>query len=272
MDAVVYTDLDGTLLDHHDYSFAAAMPAINKLNKLQVPIVPVTSKTRAELTQLRSQLNLSTPFIVENGAAVFIPDKPEFAELSAGLARVDDYFVQAFSPKLDYWTQLMDELLAHVGVCFQPFSKMSLVNIVELTGLTNQQAALAANREFSDPIYWYGNEAEFRKLCDFCAEQQVQVVRGGRFVHLLKGADKGKALTWLHRRFEAVNSRGLTSIALGDGENDIAMLEQVNIAVQIRSPKNDFPVFSAGENQQLIQTSSIGPAGWNEAIEEILNN
>jgi predicted mannosyl-3-phosphoglycerate phosphatase (HAD superfamily) len=71
---VVFTDLDGTLLDHQTYSFQAARPMINKLLRLGIPIVINTSKTRAETEILSRRLKLNHPFIVENGGAVFIPE------------------------------------------------------------------------------------------------------------------------------------------------------------------------------------------------------
>ena len=72
--AVIYTDLDGTLLDHHTYSFEAALETIHALRDRGVPIVPCTSKTRAETAELMSAAGLSGPMIVENGAAIWVPN------------------------------------------------------------------------------------------------------------------------------------------------------------------------------------------------------
>lgn len=70
---VIYTDLDGTLLDHHSYSHNPALPALKQAKSVDAPVIPVTSKTRAELTKLREAIGLDGPFIVENGAAIYIP-------------------------------------------------------------------------------------------------------------------------------------------------------------------------------------------------------
>lgn len=70
---LVFTDMDGTLLDHHTYSFDAAKPALNALDEKNIPVIPTTSKTFAELQPLRKSIGLDGPFIIENGAAVFIP-------------------------------------------------------------------------------------------------------------------------------------------------------------------------------------------------------
>ncbi len=71
--AVVFTDLDGTLLDRATYSYAAALPAVKLLLSRKIPIVFCSAKTRAEQEVYRSRLNIPDPFIVENGGAIFIP-------------------------------------------------------------------------------------------------------------------------------------------------------------------------------------------------------
>ena len=67
---IVSTDLDGTLLDHHDYSFAAANQGLQRCTELEVPVVINTSKTYAEVIALQNAIGLDTPIIVENGSAL----------------------------------------------------------------------------------------------------------------------------------------------------------------------------------------------------------
>lgn len=74
-----FTDLDGTLLNHDDYRYDAAIPTIQTLKKLGIPVIPTTSKTKAEVLELREALGLKDPFIVENGSGIFLEsDDPRF--------------------------------------------------------------------------------------------------------------------------------------------------------------------------------------------------
>src|SRR5574337_76081 len=70
---LIFTDLDGTLLDHKTYSFDPAQEALNEVEQRGIPLILCTSKTRTEVERLRRALNNHHPFIVENGGAVFIP-------------------------------------------------------------------------------------------------------------------------------------------------------------------------------------------------------
>ena len=70
---VIFTDLDGTMLDRDTYSYALALPALKRLLENKIPLVFCSAKTRAEQEAYRKELGIGDPFIVENGGAIFIP-------------------------------------------------------------------------------------------------------------------------------------------------------------------------------------------------------
>ena len=119
---LIFTDLDGSLLDHHSYSYSAAGPLLEDLRTADVPVIPVTSKTRAELQVLRTELQNRHPFIVENGAAVFMP-KACFPELVGNVDTVDDLFCYTFSKSRAYWQALLKELEAEFEHLFTTFEQ-----------------------------------------------------------------------------------------------------------------------------------------------------
>jgi len=53
---VIFTDLDGSLLDHYSYSFAPAANYLERLESQQTPVIAITSKTRAEVLAIREQM------------------------------------------------------------------------------------------------------------------------------------------------------------------------------------------------------------------------
>src|SRR2546423_300740 len=70
---VVFTDLDGTLLDAETYRYDAARQGLDRLREHAIPLIICTSKTRAEVEPLRNELGNTDPFIVENGGALYVP-------------------------------------------------------------------------------------------------------------------------------------------------------------------------------------------------------
>ncbi len=73
-DIIVFTDLDGSLMDHETYAFDEALPALEALAQDDIPVIVVSSKTRAEILPLVSQLKLTGPIIAENGAVIVFRD------------------------------------------------------------------------------------------------------------------------------------------------------------------------------------------------------
>ena len=69
---VIFSDLDGTLLDHATYEAGPALPVLARLRAMGVPLVLATSKTGAEVVEVRARLGLAgLPAIVENGAGLW---------------------------------------------------------------------------------------------------------------------------------------------------------------------------------------------------------
>ncbi|SHJ28523.1 mannosyl-3-phosphoglycerate phosphatase [Malonomonas rubra DSM 5091] len=251
---IIFTDLDGTLLDHHSYSWQAAQPALRQLRERGIPLILCTSKTAAEVSRLHSELELTTPFIVENGAAIILNPAEDSAH----------FFGTSHSELIDLVQQLRQER----DYRFTGFSDMSVADVVAVTSLDADRAKLAKQRLCSEPILWEDDEEALQKFQQDLAEQNLQLLRGGRFYHVLsKDADKGTALRWLLANYPGKEGCSWHSIALGDGPNDQSMLEAADLAIVIPSATGLSPKPS---NVTVIHAEEMGPIGWNRTLLEIL--
>jgi len=265
---LVFTDMDGSLLDHYTYQFDDAKHSLASLAGLDIPVIPITSKTQAELEQLREDLHNHHPFIIENGAAVFIP-KGYFDEQPLDTTETPNYWIKSFVKPRATWQQLISKISARYENKFITFAEAGVDGIVDMTGLKRDQASKAAQRQYGEPLSWQGNCIEKRAFINDLEERGASILEGGRFLHVSGKCDKGIALNWLKNVYQnQASEHAITTLALGDSNNDIAMLETADYATLIRSPVHELPTLQKKEG--LFVTTSTGPKGWSEGISHFI--
>lgn len=262
---IIFTDLDGTLLNHHDYAFSDAAPALERIKQHRIPLVIVTSKTRREVEPLRESLSIDDPFIVENGGGIFFPagylglyiknslktDGYDLISLGLPYSRVRRVF-EKWRPEFDA----------------KGFGDMTANEIAMLTGLSKEQAMRAKDREFTEPfILGLGQDSE--ALVALAEQAGLAVTRGGRFFHLMgKDQNKGRAVRMVRDIFQQHIGAKIITVGLGDSENDRSFLEQVDIPVLIPHPERGYLDM---DRPGILRAKAPGSRGWNDVMEGLMD-
>jgi mannosyl-3-phosphoglycerate phosphatase len=264
---LVYTDLDGTLLDHDNYSFKAAEPALVRLEKLGVPIIPVTSKTLAELALINHELHLDGPCIAENGGLIAIPSG--YFDTTSSLQAVGEYRVKYLSPDYTRILDMLAEVRRTYAFDFTGFADLSDSGVADLTGLSTGAAKLARQRLCSEPLVWNDSDEALKRFQQVLEKRDYTLTKGGRFHHVLGRTDKSFAIRQLEQYFSDAGFSEFTRIALGDSPNDSRMLQIADIAVVVR--RKDGSWLQLETPGEKVQTRSSGPQGWNEFFQHYLD-
>ncbi len=270
MKAVVFTDLDATLLDAETYSWAPATEAIEGLKARGASIVLVSSKTFAEMEPLHRELGLHDPFVMENGGGIVfssaMPVAGELVSLRDTTAPIPrgDLFVLPLGVRYAQLVTALGDISRQIGLPFKGFAAMSCEEVASLTGLGIREAEHARTRDFDEPFVVTGELGTREHLLAKAARQRgLTVVQGGRFWHLMGHEGKGRAVSLLIEAYRRFHS-SIVTLGLGDSPNDYAFLELV-----------DIPVVLGGAAHGLILPDSLrkgrltygpGPNGWNAAI------
>jgi mannosyl-3-phosphoglycerate phosphatase len=263
---LIFTDLDGTLLDDQTYDFSPAIPALKIIHSRKIPLILVSSKTRAEIEFFRELLSLESPFIAENGGGIYFPTsfslpKEYPCEKVVGFKAL--FIGRPIKEVLEKSKKLKDNFN------FRGFSEMPVQEIASLTGLTLEDALRASKREFDEPILLQDSLDSKEVFCEKAAQHGLDCVHGGRFIHLFIGGNKGSAVEKVLDIYKQL--KGATfSIALGDSPNDISMLKAVDRAVLMQG--RDGTHIHGLTHPDLITLEENGPEAWNRVILSILED
>ncbi|OHD65106.1 MAG: hypothetical protein A2176_02510 [Spirochaetes bacterium RBG_13_51_14] len=256
MTYLFFTDLDGTLLDYDTHSYKQALEGITMLREKSYQLVFVSSKTFPEIKVLHEELGMVSPFIFENGGGVCWPDG--VIEYLGGdvseLRRRKNILEAAFREPVWFITD------------------MDIGEIARRTGLTRELAKLAQQRSASLPFILPSGRPfdtdELPRLNSELLQKGLAVTKGDRFFHFMPAdVDKGKAVIRLIEYYRRGHNGEICTVGIGDSENDIAMLREVDIPVVVK--KRDGSVIETGiENIRV--TEGIGPRGFSEAVKMII--
>jgi mannosyl-3-phosphoglycerate phosphatase len=266
---IVFTDLDGSLLDHRTYSWAAAEEALAEIERRRIPLVFVTSKTRAEVEALLRKMGTAQPFVTENGGGIFIPHG-YFPQRIEGAVTVGRYHCIALARPYREIVEELESVAEETEAGIVGFSQMKVREIAENTGLPLKQAELARHREFDEPFFFAGaDEGRIQRFLHAAKLRKIEITRGGRFWHAFSGSDKGRAVKHLMKLYrDALRSRQ-RAIGLGDSANDLPMLLAVDVPILVAKPGGAHDSAVLRKLPRIIRTAS-GPAGWSDAILRIL--
>ncbi|EHD21464.1 MULTISPECIES: mannosyl-3-phosphoglycerate phosphatase-related protein [Brenneria] len=262
---MIFSDLDGSLLDHDSYGWEPARPWLERLARHKIPVIITTSKTAAEVERLQYELGLDhLPYIAENGALIALP---------ANWHGHPDYPRKIFAADYAFICARLHQLRDNQDFRFKGFADMDAAEVAALTGLPLHGAALARRREASEPLQWLGDTDSLVRFRLALTDLGLSLTQGGRFYHVMGGGvSKGTAANWIKEQYPAKNDNRVRTIGLGDGPNDVALLAAMDNAVVIKAKGNQLVDLPESYTGKLYRTRNMGPDGWSEGLDHFLGD
>lgn len=253
---LLFTDVDGTLLDAETYRPDAARPGLAAARAAGAPVILNTSKTEPEARALAAELGLDAPFAVENGGGIYVPPGYFGDGGAEGLLALGAAHAEILAA--------LDELRG--AFRFRGLSSLSDRAAEAACGLPAGAVAPARERRFSEPLLWDDDRARLDAFAAALAERGLALRRGDRFVHAMGDTDKALAVARLAPRYRA-RWPDAVSVGLGNGPNDLGMLAAADVAVVIRNP-NGRDIQYPGARVP----AGHGPAAWSRAVRALLED
>jgi mannosyl-3-phosphoglycerate phosphatase len=227
--AIIFTDLDGTLLDRR-YSTDQTQPAVDGLLSKGVKIVFCSSKTKKEIEFYREKMGIRDPFISENGAAIYVP-KEYFNGDHAFTRSTTEYDITELGVSYSKVRRDFLRLRNKYGLKIVGFGDLETDQISAICKLSPTLSALAKQREYTEPFFIEPGEenAVFKAM----GKENLNWMKGDRCYHLVANHDKGKATNILRKMY--VQELGdVVTIGVGNGLNDVTMLQRVNFPFLVK--------------------------------------
>lgn len=264
MRRVLFSDLDGTLLDLKSYSFAQTAHSVDALKANGIPIVFCSSKSRVEQEFYRDSLRVTDPFIVENGSAIFIPKGYFSQPIPFNTYIIDDYEVITLGKPVGVIRDVIAEARKAFKLSFLCYFDLPAEEVSMYTGLDLKSSRRAMQREFSETIL-KGRISE--TFIAWLNQHELRCIPGSKFHTIVSDkADKGKAVDVLLALYQ--NEWGeVMSYGAGDSINDFEMLQSVHDPYLVQRPTG---IWADLEDESIKKISGIGPTGWNKVAEIIL--
>ena len=254
---LIFTDLDGSLLDRDTFKFDLIKEYLKQLLSKGIFIIPNTSKTEKQILEFNNELGINLPYISENGAAIngldlLNSNLPKELILS----REKDFLIKIFKNSVSAnlqnkckWLHEMDK------------KKQSLI-----FGLNDEKLKMALDRKYTIPFIFEGNKSERHQLSKTAKSKGLFLQEGGRVINLTDKVNKAKALK-IFVRFFKKNNKNVKTIAVGDNYNDLDMLKTSDFPCLVFNDKftlDEIPI------RNLITTNKPSPEGWADVIKMAL--
>jgi mannosyl-3-phosphoglycerate phosphatase len=260
---VVFSDIDGTLLDYYSYSYEPAKAAVRELRRRGIPLVLVSSKTRAEIMALRETMGLDSPFVAENGGMICWP-KECVKVPPKGAKENGKFWVKSLGTSYAEVREKFVALREESGLKCEGFGDMSAERVTELTGLPPRLVPLAMDREFDEPFVFHPSvsKAAVEEHLIQLSSNGLSVLTGARFFHLVGKVDKGCAVRELLKWYGATQPVPPRTMAFGDSPSDWAMMKECDIAIAVKRADGRYhPELRAHKGIRLA--GAPGPEGFN---------
>ena len=251
---IIFTDLDGSLLNKDTFMFDEIEDYFRELISKGIKIIPNSSKTEAELSDLNKQYNLDLSFIAENGSSIYglnliHKNLPERISLS----RSTDQIYKVYSENIP------SDLKQKITFIL----KLKLKEQKEIFGLPLNKMMLAIKRDHSIPIRFNGTEIEKNEFVKIINDSGLTIQTGGRVMNICDNVNKSKAMS---KTIELINKEidnEIITIGVGDNQNDIDMLKQSDYPCLVKNNSFDSSLVNI---DNLIQSTEPSPRGWADVI------
>ena len=269
---ILFTALEGCLLDAESGSWAAAQAGIDELERRSVPWVIFSGLTRAQLDPIRRKLGHAGPFVSEHGGGLYVP-QGYFPVRIEGQERSGNFQLLPLAKPYLETAAALEELAEEARVSVVGVSQMSLRETERNTGLSQRETEQFRLRDFEERFFFAGaSEADVTRFVALAKQRGFYASPGGTFWSFSSLPDAGEAARRLAKLFRtsAHKRRQSQIFAIGAGPEDFAMLSAADRGILLPSEDAADDSALAQPTRKFEHAKYSGRKGWADAVLGVL--
>lgn len=261
---LVFTGLDGDMIDPGPEGIQVILPALELLRSRDVPHIIATVRSAAEILPTLQALDHYDPFIVEAGAAIYIP-KDRFKINFPHQKTIGDYKVVELGTSRDTIREKLAVLRHEHNLEVVGLSELEPDQAAGIIGLSPAEYQNATRRDYSEAIIFNGEADGLARLQSIVEIMRLRLARHDHIFVLTGDHDQGSAVSFLLQLYrEEYPDLPLCSIGLGDNILNAPLLYTVDTPILVRRPGGRFDDRVGRHGMKF--TREPGPLGWSQAV------
>lgn len=264
---IIFSDLDGSFLNEDNFTYGNNVELVKKLLREDNFIVFNSSKTYIEIKEFLEDINIDLPFICENGGGIYAPKDifPKNHRYRDRFCIINESDRIKNNNKFDF--EEIKKIFSNKVIFLKD---LSVGEQIKLSGLDKKKLLSAMNREFTEIVIMNSCENIQKDFITYLNIRNLNISKGGRFHHISSKFNKGQAMLRLVNEFKKYYSNiEYITIAIGDSNNDLEMLNAADFSCLIKNRSNNELVKQIDCSNLYISKNSA-PYAWEEYIENYL--
>jgi mannosyl-3-phosphoglycerate phosphatase len=214
---VVYCSTDN-LITNTNKGLSGFADFLEGLGEANVPVVPVTSRSRLQFDATIRKFGFGHPFLGEGGCGVFLPE--DYFHLkpprSVRLGRFT--CIPAASPQ-PAAAEMLVEVAEETGIEAVALRELSPRELSQNTGLPQREAELLRQRDFDELFFFAGaSDADIERFGQAAAQRKAQVRPRGALWSLAVGANLASCVRDLSQLYQRSFRANPHSIGIATAE------------------------------------------------------
>jgi mannosyl-3-phosphoglycerate phosphatase len=240
-----------------------------ELEHASVPVVWVTSRSRAQMDEPIRRLGHRHPFIAEDGSGVFLPEdyfhlRPEKTVRLGRFTCIPVAELQAAA------SEALEVLSEETGVAVVPLRSLSPRELAQNLGLPTREAELARQRDFDEPFFFVGaSDADMARFREAAKRDKLAVRQHGVLWSLAVRANLGQSIREVSKLYDRALRHHATVVGVARPEEAGDMFTACDRGLVLARQTTADGAAGAARRGKIKEIPISAPDLWERVLAEV---